>query len=184
MRDFRFISCKRLTFSCLHATLAVSWLRLLLFCCANVAVRRLARLWQNLQGIPFRLAERPVLNGKTWRSALRRGAFGPVQPAFPRFPAVSVSVSFGAGGVVFQEISRHRTDCAWPCIVLRCVASAVSGCQLCSVLPACQSNFPPDAACFQYFSLSLPMPIAAWRVRPSPFRAGKGRAYGCLRMIC
>ena len=110
MRDSRFISCKRLTFSCLHATLAVSWLRLLLYCCVNVAVRRLARPWQSLRGIPFRLAERPVLQFKTWRSALRRGAFGPVQPAFPRFPAVSVSVSFGAGGAVFQEISRHRTD--------------------------------------------------------------------------
>lgn len=184
MRDSRFILCKRLTFSCLHATLAVSWLRLLLCCYLNVAVRRLARLCQSLQNILFRLAERPVLNGKTWRSALRRGAFGPVQPAFPRFPAVSVSVSFGAGGAVFQEISRHGAGCAWPCIVLSCFASAVSGCSLCSVLPACQSNFPPDAACFQYFSLSLPMPIAAWRVRPSPFRAGKGRAYGCLRMVC
>ena len=184
MRDSRFISCKRLTFSCLHVSLAVSWLRLLLRCCVNMAVRRLARLCQSLRNIPFRLAEQPVLNGKTWRSALRRGAFGPVQPAFQRFPAVSVSVSFGAGGAVFQEISRHRADCAGPCIVLRCVASAVSGCPLCSVLSACQSNFPPDTARFQYFSLSLPMPIAAWRVCPSPFRAGKGCACGCLRMIC
>ena len=177
MRDSRFISCKRLTFSCLHVSLAVSWLRLLLRCCVNVAVRRLARLCQSLRNIPFRLAEQPVLNGKTWCSALRRRAFGPVQPAFQRFPAVSVSVSFGAGGAIFQEISRHRADCAGP----------FPGSLLAPALLRFARH--PIKKSSRYGPLSIFFLIFAYANRsqarmPKPFQWRQGRACGCQRIVC
>lgn len=142
-------------------------------CCENLCLA--------LQMWPFAGLRGFAQACKTSRSGLRGGPFCRSRRAAPCCDGVRLArhclllrVSrpprflFHSVRVALFSWKYHDTERAAPGL-----SPAVSLRLPCSVLPAIQSKNPPDTARFQYFSLSLPMPIAARRVCPSPFSGGK-----------